>query len=169
MAKVKSLKQAKKLVKELTKGNKKHAAGWGAASGALASLAGDVATGVLSNFVEDTFAPLLKKGSKKKGRKHRHEAADEDGRNNLNDASDVGDVPAAVVAALCEHGSQTIPELLKHTRAKLVEVLRALRDLREFRLVEWVADDDQVRLTSTGTQTGEVLSGCSAAGSGRRK
>lgn len=151
----------KKAKKKLLKKQKKHAAGWGAASGAIASMASDVAIGVLSNFVEDNVTPHLKKGSKKKGKEGDPDAGRASGAQNgqaPRRGEGVKDVAAAIVTALCDRGPQSIPDLLGQTRAKLVQVLRALRDLREFRLVEFAADDDRVQLTATGSHTATVLS-----------
>jgi hypothetical protein len=136
-------KKAKRAKKQLKK-HKKKATGLGATTGALAG----VATKVLTQVIEDTITPHLKKGSKKK-------AARRDG------APDRPDPAAAVIRALCERGPQTIPALLDRTRGRLVDLLRALRDLRQFHLVEWDEDNDEgagrVRLTRSGDRTATVL------------
>jgi hypothetical protein len=140
-------KKAKKAKKQLKK-HKKKATGLGATTGALAGVATQVATKVLTQVIEDTITPHLKKGSKKKAARR-------------DEAPDRPDPAAAVIRALCERGPQTIPDLLDRTRGRLVDLLRALRDLRQFHLVEWDDDDDEgagrVRLTRSGDRTATVL------------
>ena len=139
-------KKAKKLLKK----RKKQAMKWGAASGVLAGLAGDVLLKVASGVVDEYVAPHLKWGSKNSKKKSVDGAQGSGG--------ETTDVAARLLRVLAERGPQTIPDLLTHTEARLVDLLHALQDVREFRLVEFVGDDNRIRLTAVGDRTATVLS-----------
>ena len=143
VAMAKKAKKAKKLLKQ----RKSQAMRWGAASGVLAGLAGDVLLKLASGMVEEYVQPHLKRGSKKKG------AAGAEGT-----GGEAPDVAARVLRVLAERGPLTIPDLLTHAEARLVDLLHALQDVREFRLVEFVGDENRVQLTAVGDRTATVLS-----------
>ena len=115
--------------------------GWSTPSLVAAGLAGEVLGNVLSQAVNQAADKYLNKGSKKKG-------AEGDAK---------PDVATRLLKALAERGPLPIPELLERTSAPLAKMLHALQDLREFRLVEFVGDDDRVQLTPVGGRTATVL------------
>lgn len=138
----KKTKKDKKKLKKMSKKHKAHAAKWGAATGALAGFAGDVLVRVAANLINDTLDSSLKKGAKKKGAQ----------------GDEALDAPARLLTVLAERGPQSVPDLLFHSAVPLSAMLRALRDVREFRLIEFVGDDDAVHLTDAGNRTATVLS-----------
>ncbi len=67
------------------------------------------------------------------------------------------DVAADVLRVLAESGPKPIADLITETGAGLTELLRALEQVRAFRLVELVGDEQVVQLTSEGTRTASAL------------
>ena len=128
------------MAKKKSKAKKKQK-GWSTSSVVASGLAGKVLGNVLSRAVNDVADTYLNKRSKKKG-------AEGDAK---------PDVATRLLKALAERGPLSIPDLLERTAAPLVKMLRSLQDLREFRLVEFVGDDDRVQLTPVGSRTATVL------------
>jgi hypothetical protein len=120
---------------------KKKQKGWSTGSVVAAGLAGEVLGNALSLAVNQAADKYLNKGSKKKG-------AEGDAK---------PDVATRLLRSLAERGPLSIPDLLERTAAPLAKMLRSLQDLREFRLVEFVGDDDRVQLTPVGSRTATVL------------
>ena len=67
------------------------------------------------------------------------------------------DVAADVLCALAESGPKSIAELVTATNAGLTPLLVALRQTREFGLIEFVGDEQGVQLTPSGTRTAAAL------------
>ena len=67
------------------------------------------------------------------------------------------DVAADVLCALAESGPRSIAELVTETDAGLTPLLAALRQTREFGLIEFVGDEQAVQLTPSGTRTAAAL------------
>ena len=67
------------------------------------------------------------------------------------------DVAGEVVRILAESGPRSVAQLVAETRIGLSPLLRALRESREFRLVELVGDDDIVQLTPSGNRVASAL------------
>jgi len=132
-------------MKKAGKKAKKKAAKWGVLSGALSGVASHVLVRVISDVITHSLDDHLKKGSKKKG-KEGVEAAPQ------------VDAATCLLRSLAERGPLTVADLLEHTHVGLTAALRAIRDLREFRLVEFVGDDNRVQLTDPGSRTATVLS-----------
>lgn len=129
--------------KSKKKGRKKR---YGPASLLLAGVAGEVLGSVVTQALNsDLVAEHL-------GRQPKKKAADGDGRGGPSD-----DVATRLLRTLADRGPQSIPDLIEHTGAGLAATLRALQDVREFRLVELGESDDQVRLTAVGNRTATVL------------
>ena len=123
---------------------KKNKKGNALTSAALAAFAGDFLANMLGEIIGNQFQPgndKQKGGKIGKGSK---------GRNGE-------DVSAIILATLAENGPQSIPDLVAATGVGLSPVLHALKDVRDFRLVEFVGDDDNVQLTATGNRTAGVL------------
>jgi predicted transcriptional regulator len=69
------------------------------------------------------------------------------------------DVAARLLTHLSELGPQTIPDLLAATRVPLTTLLHALKDARDFQLVEMVGEHNLVQLTGAGNRTATVVRG----------
>ena len=67
------------------------------------------------------------------------------------------DVAAAVVSLLGERGPAPIPDVLKCAPGGLTRILRALRDLQQFHLIEYDAEARRVGLTPAGAEAATAL------------
>ena len=105
---------------------------------------------IVGNFAGQIMAHKTTKPSKSKGEKH-EEGRDKDRHRERRDVA--GDV----VRILAESGPRSVAQLVADTGAGLSPLLRALRDARDFRLVEMVGDDDTVQLTPSGSRVASAL------------
>ncbi len=69
----------------------------------------------------------------------------------------VDDVAAQLLKVLSERGPQSIADLIDATKAGLTPVLKALHNVRDFRLVDFIGEGDLVQLTAAGNRTVTVI------------
>ena len=67
------------------------------------------------------------------------------------------DTAARVLKVLSERGPQSIAQLLEATNVGLTPLLGALRNVQEFRLIEFVGEGELVQLTQSGHRTVTVV------------
>src|SRR5688572_8917818 len=75
------------------------------------------------------------------------------------EAAETTELTALLLTTLAEQGPKSIAELLGAVNgaATLGEVLHALKDVRDFRLIELIGEDDLVQLTPAGRRTSDVV------------
>jgi hypothetical protein len=103
---------------------------------------------IVGNFAGQVMAHKTTKPSKSKGDKGSE--TDDAPRKRR-------DVAGELVRVLSESGPRSVAQLVADTGVGLSPLLRALRDSRDFRLVELVDDDDVVQLTPCGSRVASAM------------
>jgi hypothetical protein len=106
---------------------------------------------LIGDFAGEVMAHKTTKSSSSKSKKDKGDERERDHRHKQQD------VAGEVVRVLSESGPQSVAQLLAQTNVGLSPLLRALRDSRDFRLVEMVGDDDTVQLTPSGSRVASTL------------
>jgi hypothetical protein len=134
----------------MSKGKRKHGKKKKGAVASTAKFWMPLAREIVGNFAGQAMAHHSTKSSKsadEKQQQQQHQHHPQKRR----------DIASEVLRVLGESGPRSIAELITETGTGLSPLMRALRDSRDFRLVELVGDADVVQLTPAGSRVASAL------------